>query len=98
MSESTVNIKAAKDRPNEFVGLRNTHLEVITEMSQNFKSKIPQRKLNGLTSPLQYVIIPKSISYEFIIPMIESNSLKFEVVQFFMDQTLDSNILVIVVA
>ena len=43
---------------------------------------------NGLTSLLQDIITLKSTNYEIIMPMIVTKSLKFELVQFFMNKTL----------
>ena len=58
-------------------------------MSQNLEYKIHKANENRLTSTIQYGFIPKSMNYEFIIPIVVSYSLKFQAVQFFMDQTLD---------
>ena len=57
-------------------------------MFQNLKAKIHKAKENGLTTLLRYVTCPKSMNYEIILTIIVSNSLKFELVQFFFDQTL----------
>ena len=57
-------------------------------MFQNLKAKIHKAKENGLTTLLRYVTCPKSMNYEIILTIIVSNSLKFELVQFFLDQTL----------
>ena len=52
-------------------------------MFQNLKAKIHKAKENGLTTLLRYVTCPKSMNYEIILTIIVSNSLKFELVQFF---------------
>ena len=65
-------------------------LEVITEMFKICNKKFKGNE-NGLTSLLQYVITPKSTNSEIIIPIIVTKSLKFELVPFFMNQTLFGN-------
>ena len=65
--------------------------DVITKMFQNLEAKIHKVNENGLKSLLWYVTYPSSINYEIIITIIVSNSLKFELVQFFLDQTLSKH-------
>ena len=83
---------SAKDHPQLIHRIKicalEINIDVITKMSQNLKAKIHKGKENGLTSLLWYVTYPKSIDYEIILTMIVSNSLEFELVQFFLDQTL----------
>jgi hypothetical protein len=61
-------------------------------MFQNLKAKIHKAKENGLITLLRYVTCPKSMNYEIILTIIVSNSLKFELVQFFLDQTLKPSV------
>ena len=65
--------------------------EVITKMLQNLKSKIHKANSFGLQSQQKSVFIHTSMNYDLIAPIIVSNSFKFKLVQFFLDQTLSVN-------
>ena len=91
MSEWTI-IITAKDK-NQFICQIMKYAldfdpEVITIFFQIWIKKFYKAYENGLTSLLQYVISPKSINYEVILIILVSNSLNFELVSFFLDQTL----------
>ena len=92
MIESTVNIRQQKVDPLLICWIKIYALNFDQKSSQKC-SKICNKKFhkgneNGLTSLLQYVITPKSTNSEIIIPIIVTKSLKFELVPFFMNQTL----------